>query len=245
MILQSYTSHDAGPEVQRKFKERAEDLLRKGAVGFGELSTGHLSLPSSPVKDYEYAPADHPLLLMLADLAAERGVPIDIHMEAVTQTIPLPAGLQQPANPPQLPENIAAFERLLKHNPRAKIIWAHAGGDFTGYRTPDLCRRLLAAHPNLYMEIKVDPASLGKNPVVAADGKIKPDWLKLFQDFPNQFVIGSDQHYGPNPPTGQARWQAVVNVLNQLPADLRRKIGMDNALRLYPAATTSSSAVRP
>ena len=25
--------------------------------------------------------------------------------------------------------NIAGFERLLAHNPRAKIIWAHAGAD--------------------------------------------------------------------------------------------------------------------
>ena len=36
--------------------------LKAGAVGFGELSIEHLSLPQSPVKDYEYAPADSPLM---------------------------------------------------------------------------------------------------------------------------------------------------------------------------------------
>ncbi len=83
--------------------------------------------------------------------------------------------------------DIAAFERLLAHNPRAKIIWAHAGADGTGFRTPDLCRRLLLAHPNLYMEIKADPLNPGKNyPLV--DGKIKPEWLKLFEDFPDRFI---------------------------------------------------------
>lgn len=242
MLMEAVKSGDAGPEVQRKFKEHAEELLREGAVGFGELTTEHLSLPSSPIKDYEYAPADHPLLFILADIAAAHRVPIDLHMEAVPQTMPLPPGLQSPPNPPMLHANIAAFERLLRHNPRANIIWAHAGGDFTGFRTPDLCRRLLAAHPNLYMEIKVDPVNLGKNPVISADGKLKPEWLKLFEDFPNQFVIGSDQHYGAKPLMGRERWQAVVLVFNQLPAGLRQKIGVENALRLYPNALTSSAA---
>jgi len=100
----------------------------------------------------------------------------------------LPAGLKSPPNAPQLHANIAAFERLLSHNPRAKIIWAHAGSDNTGYRTPDLCRRLLRAHPNLYMEIKTDPQLNGKNYPIE-DGKIKPDWLQLFVDFQDRFII--------------------------------------------------------
>ena len=231
MILESARSGDSGPEVKRQFKERAEELLREGVAGFGELTAEHLSQPSSGIKDYEYAPPDHPLFLLLTDIAAEHHVPIDLHMEAVPQTMPLPADLTAP-NPPQLIANIAQFERLLAHNRGAKIIWAHAGADFTGYRTPELCRRLLLAHPNLYMEIKVDPVIPGRNPVVV-DGKIKPDWLKLFQDFPDRFVIGSDQHYGPKPPPSPSRWQATVLLLNQLPADLRRKIGMGNALRIY------------
>jgi hypothetical protein len=57
------------------------------------------------------------------------------------------------------------------------------------------------------MKIKVDPVIPGRNPIMA-DGKIKPDWLKLFQDFPDRFVIGSDQHYGPTPPQSPSRWQA-------------------------------------
>jgi predicted TIM-barrel fold metal-dependent hydrolase len=231
MILEAFRTGDSGPAVRGKFKDGAEGLLREGVAGFGELSVEHLSQPSSALKDYEYAPADHPLFLLLADIAAEHDVPIDIHMEAVPETIPLPSDLTAP-NPPQLPENIAAFERLLKHNPRAKIIWAHLGADFTGYRTPELCRRLLKAHPNLYMEIKSDPMTPGKTPVVV-DGKIKPEWLKLFQDFPDRFVIGSDQHFGAKPLNGPQRWEATVFILNQLPADLRQKIGTENVLHIY------------
>jgi hypothetical protein len=231
MIIEAARTGDSGPELKRQFKAKAEEWLREGVAGFGELTAEHLSQPSSGIKDYEYAPPDSPLFLLLADIAAEHHVPIDLHMEAIPQAMPLPSDLSAP-NPPELPANIGAFERLLAHNRGAKIIWAHAGADFTGYRTPDLCRRLLKAHSNLYMEIKVDPVIPGKNPIVA-DGKIKPDWLKLFQDFPGRFVIGSDQHYGPKPPASPARWQATVLLLNQLPPDLARKIGMENALHLY------------
>ncbi len=34
MIIASYRSGDAGPEVQRKFREKAEELLREGIAGF-------------------------------------------------------------------------------------------------------------------------------------------------------------------------------------------------------------------
>jgi len=162
-------------------------------------------------------------------------------MEAVPQTMPLPAPLKSPPNPPQLRANIAAFERLLEHNPRAHIIWAHAGWDNTGYRTPGLCRRLLRAHPNLYMDVKIDPLKPGKNSPLAngASGAIKPEWLQLFQDFPDRFVVGTDQHY-PEPLPGPQRWEAIVLLLNQLPADLRQKMGMENAARLYPAVSVQA-----
>jgi predicted TIM-barrel fold metal-dependent hydrolase len=215
MIMESVRTGDAGLEIQRKFKERAEQIVRDGAVGFGETTAEHLSfLPGQP---YEYAPPDHPLFLLLADIAADHGMPIDFHSEVVPRAMRLPADLKSPPNPSELHENVAALERLLEHNPRAKILWAHAGSDNTGYRTPDLCRRLLRAHPNLYMEIKIDPLSLGQNPPVA-NGKIKPDWLKLFQDFPDRFVIGTDQHYGlEQPMQGPQRWKMAVTLINELP----------------------------
>src|SRR5437016_3417457 len=231
MILEAYRTGKAGPEVQKKFRERAEELLRQGVVGFGELSIEHLSLPQSPVKDYEYAPADSPLMLLLADIAAEHNVPIDLHMEALPQTIPTPAEYGPP-NPRELHGNIAPFERLLSHNPRAKIIWAHAGSDNIGYRTPELSRRLLQTHPNLYMEIKFDPGFPGKDPPIV-DGKLKPEWLKLYSDFPDRFIIGSDQHFDPPATAPLARAQQNALLLNQLPPDVRKRIAMENALRIY------------
>jgi len=237
MIMQSVATGDSGPAVQAKFKQRAEDLLRAGVVGFGEMTAEHYS----GVTPYQYAPADHPLYLLLADIAAEHGVPIDLHMEAVPQDMAVPAGVKSPPNPPRLRANIAAFERLLAHNPRAKIIWAHAGSDGTGYRTPDLCRRLLAAHPNLYMEIKTDPHAAGMN-YPLADGKIKPEWLALFTAFPDRFILGSDQHY-PEPKDPEQRWQEVVRLFNQLPAGVRKQIGTENVGHIYGPAIASALSV--
>jgi len=228
MIMKSVSTGDAGPDVQKKFKARAEELLREGVIGFGEMTAEHFD----GFTPYQSAPPDHPLFLLLADLAAEHNVPIDLHMEAVPQEMPLPAGLKSPPNAPRLHANIAAFERLLSHNPRAKIIWAHLGSDFTGYRTVELDRRLLLAHPNLYMEIKVDPAAPGLNYPIAADGRIKPEWLKLFIEFPDRFVIGSDQHY-PEPKDADKRWQETILLFNQLPADARKKIGTENIASIY------------
>ena len=230
MIQQAVLSGDAGPAVQRRFKERAEEILRLGAKGFGEMTAEHF--PSST--PYEYAPADYPLFLLLADVAAEHDVPISLHMEAVPEDMPLPADLRSPPNPPRLQANTAAFERLLAHNPRAKIVWAHLGWDNTGRRTVDLCRRLLQAHANLYMELKIDPVSSGKNSPLSSGGSgtIPPEWLKLMQDFSDRFVMGTDQHY-PLPASGPQRWQADVLLLNQIPADARRKIAAENAVRIY------------
>jgi len=229
MIIEAARTGDAGSELQKKFRERAEAILAAGAVGFGEMAAEHF--PSST--PYETAPPDHPLFLLLADIAAQHDVPISIHMEAVPQDMDLPAPLKSPPNPPRLHANIAAFERLLGHNPRAEIVWAHLGWDTTGYRTPELTRRLLEAHPNLFMEIKLDPLDPGKNSPLTngASGRIKPEWLKLFTDFQDRFVIGSDQHYPQG--SGRQRWQAVVLFFNQLPAAVRQKIGTENAIRIY------------
>ncbi len=239
MIQQAVKTGDAGPEVQKRFREQAESLLRQGVVGFGEMTAEHFQ-SGTP---YQYAPPDHPLFLLLADIAAQHNVPIVLHMEAVPQDMPLPASLKSPPNAAQLHANIAAFERLLAHNPRAHIIWAHLGNDNTGYRTPELSQRLMRAHPNLYQEIKIDPGAIGLNSPLSdgASGKIKPDWLKLFEDFPDRFLIGSDQHFPPTP--GPQRWEAPVLLLNQLPPTLRRKIALDNARRLYSGSPVKPQAV--
>jgi predicted TIM-barrel fold metal-dependent hydrolase len=213
-----------GDTDKKAFEERAEALVAEGVAGFGEMTAEHFA-GGTP---YQSVPPDNPLFLLLADIAARRAKPIVLHLEAVPEDMALPPALKSPPNPPRLHENLRAFERLLSHNPSAKIVWAHLGTDGTGARTPALCRRLLAAHPNLFMELKTN----GKGPnAVLENGKVGSEWLKLFRDFPDRFLIGSDQHYPDNAPA--PRWQGPVTVLNQLPKDLQRAIGRDNAMKIY------------
>jgi predicted TIM-barrel fold metal-dependent hydrolase len=240
-MLHQTAPRDVDDRLRLSFRKRAEEILALGAVGFGEIAVHHLSLPHMGSRHpYESVPADHPLLLLLADIAAEKGVPIDIHFDAVPRDIaPLPPPLlQSPSNPAEIEENLAAFERLLAHNRSARIVWAHAGSDPIRTRTPQLCRELLARHPNLYMSVRA--ARGAPHPAFALDenGRLKPGWLKLFEEFPDRFVLGSDMFHPPQP--GAVRAQVMKAALDnlralvdQLPPDLARRIALENAGRLY------------
>lgn len=233
MVQEAVRSGNVTPDIQRKFEERAIEIVRDGAVGFGEMTAAHLSF--APWHPYEAAPPDHLLFLLLADIAARHDVPIDLHMEAVPHDMPLPARFNSPPNPRTLRENLRAFERLLSHNRKARIVWAHAGWDNTGYLTVSLMRRLLETHPNLYMSVKIDRLSLPQNRPLDENGGIRPEWVDLIRSFPDRFLIGSDQFYGipgltPKRPPSSRGPRAFMN---QLPQDLARKVGYENAIRIY------------
>jgi len=229
------------PALKTKFRQRAEEILSKGAIGFGEMSILHFSLV--PGHSFESVAGDHPLFLLLADIAAEHDVPIDMHFDPVPEEMPTPEWLRQPPNPKTLKENLSGFERLLDHNPKAKIVWAHAGSDNTGTWDANLTRRMLEKHPNLYMSIRMTVARAGRkhyplNPL----NEVKPIWLQLFQDFPDRFVIGGDQFFVPTGNTGPLAVFAkhaehhrtdVDNLLAGLPRDLAQKIGYENVERIY------------
>lgn len=123
------TPPDAVSEQSRTaFRERAQKILALGAVGFGEIAVEHFALPQmGPNHPYEAVPGDHPLLLLLADIAAEGDVSIDIHFDVIPEDMPLRPPMKSPPNPAQLRQNLSAFERLLAHSRKAKFIWAHAG----------------------------------------------------------------------------------------------------------------------
>ena len=133
MIQKAAGSREVDAALREEFTRRAEEIVKKGARGFGEVTALHLAL--GPRHPYQGAPPDHPLFLLLADLAARVNLPVDFHMEAVPQDMPIPERLAMPQNPKVLPANLKAFKRLLAHNPQARIIWAHAGWDNT--RRPD------------------------------------------------------------------------------------------------------------
>lgn len=237
MIQEAVRKGHVTKKMEKEFDARASELVQKGAVGFGEMTNEHFSMTEK--HPYETAPPDHPLFLRLADLAARYDMPIDLHMEAIPETMPMPPRFKSPPNPRMLTPNIEAFSRLLAHNRKAKIIWVHLGWDNTEKRTIALTRRLMAENPNLYMSIRIASGMRERKVVkptfpLAKDGRLKPEWLALFQEFPDRFLIGSDEIIKPandHPSAGSIR--STVSLLNQLPPKLRNQIGYENAYRLY------------
>jgi predicted TIM-barrel fold metal-dependent hydrolase len=241
-MIQATPPDAVDDRVRRRFETQASDILKQGAAGFGEITAHHLSATTG--HPYESTPADHPLLLLLADLAARHGTVIDFHFDVVAEDMKTPEWLASPPNPAAFRANLAAFERLLAHNRDARIVWAHAGSDQLGHWTVELSRRLLAAHPNLFMSLRMGPGRAPQNHPLTMPGELKPEWLRLLQDFPDRFVLGSDQFIlspgtrGSGPGLTFAQRAPLIRqrtrmLLEALPPDLARKIGHENAIRLY------------
>ncbi len=237
MIHGEGKSNSVSPEMKAVFEKKAAEIISKGAVGLGEFAVEHFSFTHD--HPYESVSADHPLFLLLADIAAKHDVPVDIHMEAIPKDMPLPYRpllKRSGNNPKMLRENMSGFERLLSHNPKAKIIWAHAGWCNTGFRTPELCRDLFNKYPNLYMSFKFSPDSVPETrPVSEDNNSIKPEWLKLIKDFPDRFIIGTDQFYVPpgSRSIGPQKTEGSKRFISLLPPDLARRIGVENPKRIF------------
>ncbi len=238
MIQEAVREGSTSEGLKSRFEKTAMEILSKGGIGFGELTSEHFSLNID--HPYESAPPDHPLFLLLSDIAARRGVPIDIHMEAIPENMPLPKirRLESPHNPKMLRANIPAFERFLVYNRSTKIVWDHVGWCNTGRRTAALCAELLRRHPNLYMSFKISPDSMSETRPLTEDLQIKDEWLNLIREYPERFIIGSDRFYvtprtnlqiGPPKREGEG----PERLLTLLPMELARKVGYENTTRIF------------
>jgi len=240
MLQAAGKSTEVSEGARRKFEETAERIMASGAKGFGEITAHHLSLAAGHA--YEAVSPDHPLLRLLADIAARHDVPIDFHLDPVPSDVATPASLGAAQNPPVLKANIEGFERLLAHNRKTTIVWAHAGSDPLGYFTPQLVRQMLGRHPNLALSIR--PTSPRPGAMVHPTGDVNEEWVAVLRDFPDRFVLGSDTmivatHYtGPSTPRlfasrGEGQRRGIRRLLSVLPPDVARRIGYENAERLY------------
>ena len=250
MIHEDSPGGQASEALKRRFAARAEAILKLGAIGFGELALTHLSM--IPGQEYMAVPADHPLMLMLSDIAAEHDVVIDVHFDPIAADIPLPRYVSG-ENPPALKRNLDAFERFLDHNRRAKISWAHVGSDRLSFWTASFTRDMLGRHPNLYMSLRMFASRSGLNHPLTNDG-ITADWMETFRQFPDRFFIGGDQFFlssglrrkdGPSAKfarMSQDTRDRVNRFLSYLPPEIARKFAFENAVRVYKIANTGRLA---
>jgi predicted TIM-barrel fold metal-dependent hydrolase len=118
----------------------------------------------------------------------------------------------------------AALEILFRHDPQARIVWAHCG-----FTTPTAkVAAYLAQHAGLVCELSY------RSGITDADGKLTPEWRALFERHPERFVIGSDTWI-------PQRWlvygelvEAYRAWLGQLPPAVASKIAVGNGERLFP-----------
>jgi predicted TIM-barrel fold metal-dependent hydrolase len=229
--------------VKRDFAAAAEKIIDAGAVGFGEIAALHMSAVQG--HPFESVAADHPLLLALADVAARRDVPIDLHMDAVAGDIATPPRFSVPPNPPRLADTIGGLERLLRHNPGARIVWAHGGSDPVGGQSPATIGRLMDAHPNLFMSLRiVGGGAQNMQHRALQDRDLEPGWRALLTRHPDRFVIGSDSFMlastmrGGGPATQFAernmpKLRMTNFFLSLLPPEVAKKVLSENAQRIY------------
>ncbi len=233
MIHRAVKDGAVSPELEKQFRAAAEEILAQGAIGFGEMAALHLS--TFPGHPYEAAPPDHPLFMLLAEIAAARGVPIDLHMEAVPEDMPVPDHFAKSPNPATLKGTIAPFERLLAHRPQAVFIWDHIGWDLTGKRDIGLMTRLFERHSNLYMSFKIHRTGPPPTKPVDESGRLKPEWLPFIQAHKDRLLMGGDFKYGlGRDRTGVDMLDNTLRTFfDQLPPDLAKTIGQDNPRRVY------------
>ena len=140
---------------------------------------------------------------------------MDIHMEATSNTL-------------------AELEQLLTYNPKAKIIWEHAGWSNTGLATPEAIASLMRRNANLFSSIKYRDAKTdiqAQIRLLDRNGTLAPAWKSLFEEFPLRFFIGTDVKLGDEDNDYRIA-QAYRKILDQLSPPSAKNIASQNASNL-------------
>ena len=221
--------------------QRLETLVGRyasmGAVAIGELAVQHFSF--NPRHPYLALSPDHPAFLKLADLAAARHLPLVLHMELSRGGFDMPENLRRLSqqNPLRIADNLAAFERLLAHNRQATIVWSHFGWDNTGQRDGQVMRELLARHPNLYADLKIEPGSPASRGALDEGGTPRREFIAAVEADPGRYMVGSDAFYSVRPVPNMREVDRVGGVartfLGRLSPATARRVGYDNAIAVY------------
>lgn len=116
-----------------------------------------------------------------------------------------------------------AVEILMRHNPRAQIIWAHTGFSLA----PDRVAVMLEKYPKLWGELSY------RSGIVDGSGRLTPQWRVLFERYPDRFLLGSDT-WVPE------RWASYGDIMDgyrawlvQLSPAIARQIAHGNARALF------------
>jgi hypothetical protein len=114
-----------------------------------------------------------------------------------------------------------AVEILFRHDPRARILWAHAG--FVG---PAEVGAMMARYPNLWVETAIRPD-------IGPGGVLAPGWKEVFVQYQDRWLVGTDTYV-------TSRWHRMPEIhaetrawLATLPRAVAEKMAWRNGAKLF------------
>ena len=221
--------HGDGPRWHGKdlsvVREIVTDALSGQYFAMGEFEARHYV--SNTNTRNVHMPVDSESFHGVFKVAAETGIPFLLHHEAEDALLP-------------------ELEKMLNLYPGATLVWCHVGRNrdpktWVEFPTSVGVRKFIQKYPNLHFDILQGGPQSVFPPTGAFESilyetsevpKLKPDWISLFNDYPDRFVIGSDVNTG--------RWDGYdrvfsrfrMAVLNSINSDTAEKIAFTNAWRL-------------
>lgn len=184
-------------------------------VGIGEVFTRHDDLTRMT---YGRNPTANCVSMdPVYEYAAEQNLPVWIHSDIGDPISDKPTFLYE-------------IEETVKKHPKTKIVWCHVG-DTRGLNIkelPEITVRLLKTYPNLYYDI----SWVVFEQVIAPNGKPAPVWVKIIEQFPDRFMVGSDKigHFSDYKQT--IRKYDVL--FDQLKPETAKKLASENMFQLLP-----------
>jgi len=151
------------------------------------------------------------------EYAAEKNLPIWIHSDIGDPISNKPTFLYE-------------MEDAIKNHPKTKMVWCHIG-DTRGVDVEGLSEitiRLLKAYPNLYYDI----SWVVFEQIIAPEGKPDPEWLAIFEQFPNRFMVGTDKIGGFSDYVQTIRKYDVL--FDALSPETAKKLASENMFELLP-----------
>jgi predicted TIM-barrel fold metal-dependent hydrolase len=204
----------------------ARDAHSGKYFAMGEFEARHY-ISSTNNRDV-HMPVDAEAMQVVFEAASTTGLPFLLHHEAEDAMLP-------------------ELERMLSKYPKAKVIWCHVGRNrnnwtWKKFRTPDGARELLMKYPNLYFDlVQSKPGSRYRGTgaeeaimynVTILGVSLDPEWKKLFEEFPDRFVIGSDINTGRFDQYDRVMETFRGIVLVSLKKEVAEGIAFKNAWRL-------------
>lgn len=207
---------DAKNAIVSALLTQVEEDLKAGRIkGVGEIFVNNSNSSPNPAFRRKVR-ADAPSIRLLYQVVAKYGAFLTFHMEADS-------------------DNVAQMERLLASDRRGRILWNHCGVNSTA----DQVRPLLARHANLFCELSFrHPPALEdrlarRQPTRKIFDSAGPDtdWLKLIEDFPDRFLVGTDIE-------SRFEYEKAIRVvrsglLSYLRPSTAQKVAYENAQRLF------------